>query len=49
MSSFRSLRELKYNMLNAKQLHFCDICVESRKVVCSLPLQANTDLPAQIS
>ncbi|EIE25131.1 hypothetical protein COCSUDRAFT_46598 [Coccomyxa subellipsoidea C-169] len=32
ISSFRSLRELKYNLQNAKQLHFCDICVESRKV-----------------
>lgn len=34
MTSFRSLRELKHNLMNAKQLQFCDICVESRKVGC---------------
>ena len=34
VASFRNMRELKYNLQNAKQLQFCDICLESRKVRC---------------
>ncbi|CAL8461904.1 g1435 [Coccomyxa elongata] len=32
VSNFRHLKELKYNLQNARQLQFCDICLEGRKV-----------------